>query len=392
MPIDFRKNSILAEDWGPAESVLINGFVFKKKWVRFFLSTIRYLTRFNRKEKKLKTPQKILVSNIGNLGDVLISTSVLTHLRRLYPEAQFGLLIASHCKVVTEILADDLKVHTFDHFRIKREKLGWCKAALQHFVNRKKTIQELRKEGYDWAIDLHPFYPNSVSLIYRAQIPCRFGYPTAGFGHRLTHPFEWCQFDQYLSRLHLKHLRKCGVPLLSTTPDSSFFSTYFPHPEEYIVAHICSSRKEKDLDREYWIQLIQRLQKKGHRVVLTGNGQRDKVECDYIEKKTGCINYCNKLTFSDLFSVIKNSKLLITVDSVSVHLAANQVPIIVLFSDLNSPYLWVPETEKEIALFKLSQFYQNNKDSKENLIEKILQSATDLLQESEESALSSSKF
>jgi len=311
--------------------MLKNGLVFKKTIVNV---GFRLLNSCIPKAKPCSLPlrpRKILLSNLGNIGDLFIAAKAIFSLQASYKDTEWGLLISSRAKAALPLLGSFANIYVYDPWYYSESK-----AALHCFKS--EIIRQIRNENYDMAIDLQPFYPNAVSLFRRTKIPVRLGYSSAGFGASLTHPFSWKKFENYLGDLHLDHLREVGIPLIES-PFSLKSSESIG--EKYLVIHMCSSRVEKDWKREEWIKLIKKLS--DWTVVLTGHGKKDNIECEWVAAATGCLNFCNQTNMVEYATVLQKAKGFISVDSMGVHLAALlNIPTFVLFSDAEYPPLWRP--------------------------------------------------
>jgi len=318
--------------------ILRHGLVFRKRSVNASFRFINQLIRWFRPSKLCPVPtnpRKILLSNLGNIGDLFIAAKAIASLQSTYPNAEWGLLISERSKSALDLLESFKTVHFF-------EPSLSCKAVLQ----RRKIIREIENQRYDMAIDLHPFYPNAVTLLRASKIPVRLGYDSGGFGALLTHPFRWTKFENYLGDLHLDHLRQ-RIPLQEGVYQNK--GVPFDHPEEYLILHMCSSRVEKDWKREKWIELIRKLS--DWTVVLTGHGVKDKEECEKVAAATHCLNFCNQTSMTEYAALLQKAKAVITVDSMGVHLATLlSVPTLVLFSDVEHPPLWLPPSATSLAM------------------------------------------
>lgn len=339
---------------------LINGLVFKKKYVRGLFHALDWFCLKSRSSTLPSNPSKILVSNLGNLGDVLICFQTINALKDLYPKACFGFLVSPVGLPALEIIDKIQRIHVFDHAYGLRIKMGLCKAVLQHLRNRKEILDTLLLERYDMAIDLQPFFPNSIPLLKKAGIPLRIGYPTGGFGAFLTHPFHWRDFGKYLGELHVDHLQQIGLAVrkelgpVAVAP-SKCFHLDFSSP--FFVVQMCSSRQEKNWGRENWITLIRALTKTRSQALLVGQGAKDFQECEIVSRETGAVNACDRWSISQYAEVLKQAKLLITVDSMSVHLARlHQVPTVVALVEMGSYPLWIP-TNKLCKMVDLTKDY-----------------------------------
>ncbi|HSX10828.1 MAG TPA: glycosyltransferase family 9 protein, partial [Chlamydiales bacterium] len=112
---------------------------------------------------------------------------------------------------------------------------------------------------------------------------------------------------------------------------------------KHIVVHMGSSSKLKEWEPKKWVQLIQRIEESDSEVILTGKGEREQAICDEVASQTNATNLCNRLDWTHFVSTIQEARLLISVDSVSVHIAAgSKTPTLVIFSGINPPQLWLP--------------------------------------------------
>lgn len=317
--------------------LIIHGLTVRNRWanraLRWVDSAIKLFIR--KKQKPLPSqPKRILIANIANLGDVVIATTIIPALQRQFPNAKFGFL-AGHLGTAAAVKHPLIThVHTFAHF--------WRGAPLKkHFRSARQARKEILALHYDFAIDLHPYYPNAIPLLHRCRIPHILGYTMGGFSSLLTHPYSWKEITGYMGQMHLEMLRHFGL----TTDFSPSLHFYCSQPLlqfPYAVVHMGSSKPEKDWNKEAWIQCIQEL-KKHLFIVLTGKGAKEEQECAIVAKETGALNLSGKLDWTQFATTIQHAELLISVDSAAVHLAASsQTPTIIIFCGINSSRLWAP--------------------------------------------------
>lgn len=298
--------------------------LFVRRWFpNALLRALNWLLRLYpfKKPPMPEAPRKILLSNIASLGDVVISTVVLPVLKEKYPGCEIGFLTSSSSKVAIQDHPLISKVHLFDHAYLSG-------SILQHIKSRKRALREIRREKYDLAIDLYSYFPNAIPLLAQAKIPVRIGYTSGGFSTLLTHPVPWEFSNEYVGSAHLRLLQLEGSPL----PDYN----YGAPKTGRIVIHMGSSNRLKNWISSLWTELIEKLEKLGVEIVLTGKG-------DEVVERAGVKNLINQLNWSQFVQEIQGARLLITVDSVSVHLAAASLtPTIVLSTGLSSPSMWRP--------------------------------------------------
>lgn len=304
---------------------------FKKKWVRFLFRLVDFFSFPSRSKQLPKEAKKILICHFGSLGDFLLSTDAITSIKKNYPDATVDFLTQS-------ALSPLVKGLKFDHWYS-------CKAALHYFSKRREIVQKLRAEKYDIAIDLHPFFPNAAVLLKKAKIGLRIGYTSGGFGSYFTHRFNW-ERGKYLADLHLERLKEIGIapvrePVIYPSPK-------LPLPGRFIVIHMCSSCKEKDWTREGWIQLIRKLKDP---VILMGQG-KDKEECEAVARETGCMNLCDQVSIFEYGAILQRAKLLISVDSMPVHLAfLTKTHMAILYRLKEDSGSWLPSHDRCKSIF-----------------------------------------
>lgn len=327
-------------DWLPPKSPLVNGLLIQNRFWNWAISSLSFILRTRRRFFSIPKPKKILLSNLANYGDLVISTTVLPVLKKHFPDCEIGFLAGN--PMGQQVLGGHPSItwiHEFGHFYLNRARLGKCKAVLHHWKSRRKVIREIRRIGYDVAIDLYPYFPNAIPLFAQCRIPVRIGYPTGGFSKLLTHSAKWDFADRYVGYAALHLLEFLGIDL----KDESCLPSYRKKEisNKAIVIHMGTADRKKEWGCENWVHLIRKFQ--GEKIYLTGSGKREEELCRKVAESTSAVNLCGKLAWEEFVSTIQGAKLLIAVDSVPVHIAAGSLtPTVVLFTGINSPYMWVP--------------------------------------------------
>jgi ADP-heptose:LPS heptosyltransferase len=331
------------------QSLLMCGYLVRNPLLVFLLIMIDFFTLPFKSRKRLlkkEAPKKILLSNIAHLGDVVIATSVLPVLKKAFPDAKIGFLINSKSYPVLKDHPLVDKVHFFDHWKISREPFSLWTKIKRHFKTYHEALHEIKEEGYDVAIDLYFYFPNSISLFWRANIAKRIGFQSGGLKNLLTDAVVFENKDQYVSKYYLE--------LLSFLPiEEKYFSILkptLPSCEEgqlkgkYILMHMGAGSDLKRWPLEKWRKLTQKLTDDGYILIFTGRGREEKDNIDWVTK--GFLNifdFCDKLSFSQLQTVVKRAGIVVCVDSVVSHLAgAYDVSAIILFSGINNYHHWTP--------------------------------------------------
>lgn len=297
-----------------------------------------------------ENPKKILLCNIANFGDVVISTTVLPVIKKKFPDCEIGFMTSSTSGVVLKGHPLVTKIHHFDHWYFGRST-GLCKAVLHYWRNKQRLLKELRQDCYDIAIDLYSYFPNAIPILAKSQIPIRIGYATGGFSNLLTHTVKWNFSDQYVGYAHLHLLSVLGIDTnrVISLPCYNYKKT----TKNYIVIHMGSSNKLKEWDSEKWIQLIKQLETAGHTIILTGKGEREDHLCQYMANHTLAQNLSSQLTWHEFVVMIQEARLLISVDSAAVHIAAGAlVPTLSFCTGIHASPMWAPPFPFYLGMMK----------------------------------------
>ncbi len=354
-------------------------YLVQNFWLYFFLKLADCFFHLFKRNKYLPpiSPKKILISHLGHLGDLVIATSVLPLLKRAFPHAKLGFLASSWSKAVIENHPFIDKLHLLDHWKLNRSKSSLGKKVYQYFKSFFSSYQEIRKEGYDAAIDLYFYYPNSILLLSLARIPRRIGYTSSGFGSLLTDAIDWTFQEQYVSEYYKPLLKKIGVeerfiqnmkPFLrvpSEEKQEALLQKLSKTAQEkgYWILHMGASADKKEWPLEKWKGLAKKISGEGFFIVFTGHGEEEKKRIDQVKEGLANVqSLCNELSWDELVLLIQKATILISVDTVVTHIAfAFGVPTLILFSGGHFLSHYVPPHVKTI--FSTEMLFSHNAGS-----------------------------
>lgn len=315
---------------------------------RALLRTIDTLLGWRLKRKNsCSSVKKLLLCNSAHLGDVVLSTAILPWIRAEHPDLHIGFLAGSWAKDLLEGHSHLHATHYIDHWKLDRSSAHPLEKIRRYQQQKRGLQQELLSQNYDLAIDLYPYFPNAIPLINRANIPCRVGYTSGGFGPMLTHPKAWLPSRGSMIAYHIDLVMSSGLmrekpkdPRPCLEPGVLNVAL----PSRYVIFHLGAGHKKKEWDELKWKELLQKFVAQGHTIVFTGAGNRESQMIKrVISELEGAINLSDRLSLKELMTVIKHANLLVTVDSVTGHIAsAFDVPTLVLFSGMNEGLLWKP--------------------------------------------------
>lgn len=291
-----------------------------------------------------QTPRSLLICNGAHLGDVILTTSLLSPLKNAYPDLKIGMAVGSWAKNIVSFHPLVDHVHFIDHWKLNRSPK---QHKFKHYLHtRRQALKEMRALNYEAAIDCRFHYPNMASLLWQARIPLRGGFASAGFGPLLTHALDW---DPHEDRSAVEAF----FSLLSHFPNVNRFTDKL-HPslgnsasekkEPYLVLHPGTGDLIKEWPLEKWQELARKLTSDGYVIYCTGQGERENKTIQAIcSGLKNCINLCDQLPWEAFVPFIARASLLIGVDSAAGHVAsAVGTPAILLFTGIHPPNLWRP--------------------------------------------------
>ena len=309
------------------------------------------------RNRELGKVKKILVSRIDHLGDVLLATCVLPHIRKAYPEAKIDFLagewsrdLLSNNPHIDEIIVYNCVLHN-------RSGSLWQRVT-GHTVSLLRALKKIRGEHYDLAIDLRAYFGNSIPLLYLSGVRHIVGYGTGGFGFLLDREVQYRTGIHEV--MHIADLIKsvsidiideevCPFYEISTLAEEQaerLLRSEGIGPEEpFIAIHPGTADKKKEWNIPGWQTIISRLKERHTKIVFCGGPDDIRTIKSVLSNVTGdgVIDLSGSLPIEVLGAVFKRASLVIGLDSFPCHLAAALgIPTVVLWSGINEPEQWRP--------------------------------------------------
>lgn len=249
---------------------------------------------------------KFLIIRFSSIGDIVLTTPVVRCLKKQTKDAEIHFLTK---KAFAEIIEHNPYIDKRIYFE----------------DDIKRTVEELKKEHYDYIIDLHHNLRTSV-------VKTKLGVKSLSF--RKLNFEKWMMVNFKINRLpdihivdrYLEAVKSFGV--VNDGEGLDYFlppgiQVNIPLPEKYIAIVIGAKHNTKKLPIGKIISIIGKINLP---VVLVG-GKEDVLTADEIvsELKTlnsKLINACGKLSISESALVIKNASAVITHDTGMMHIAA----------------------------------------------------------------------
>jgi heptosyltransferase-3 len=295
----------------------------------------------------LSSVQKILVIKLRQLGDVLLTTPVLSALKNRFPNAEVDLY------VYTESIPL-IKSHLALHQCIGYDR-AWKKLPLlKRLIQEAKVLWKLRKRGYDLVINLTEGDRGAIAAQI-SKAPIRVGVDPKGSGlfgkkNLYTHTVKSCPTLRHTVERNLDALRRIGLfptqeerELFLSVPQEIVARIRSQVPASFLLIHPTSRWRFKCWPVEKMRAVAETLLARGISLVFTSGP--DKEEVAMVGDICGGLpvtNLAGKISLSELTALVSLSDQLLCVDSLPFHIAsALKKPVVVLFGP-TSDITWGP--------------------------------------------------
>lgn len=288
----------------------------------------------------------VLIVNIGLLGDVILITSLIKHVRKSFPESKIYVIVPPWSTKVLLYNPDIDKIITYEAFWADTDHLH--KFKFRHIVSTLIFLSIIRNIRFDIIINSW-FADQPLTAFLLRLMKSRF---TIGFDF----PYSGKFYDKnlpYKSKTHIiNNLLSIARWLIHGTErlDESISNYYLYLPvkkqgysytkypiteQKYIVISPFSSEKSREWRIDNWIILIDYLKNKFSDIdiIITGTKKSLIQSFELVDKSNyPVINLVGKQSFFEFVELISKALVVITIDSSSSHVAsAFNIPVVVLY-------------------------------------------------------------
>lgn len=304
----------------------------------------------------LDAVERVLVIKLRHHGDVLLASPVFRVLRRALPEARIDAYIYREMLPMLEGHPD---VAGFQLYEASR-KLGSVGPLVAHEMD---LFRRIRSERYDLVINLTEGDRGALTAWFSGA-RYRIGWDPQGAGLPLkrklyTHLVKRCRTPRHMVEQNLDALRRIGIfptaeerdlvfaiPDLARTRVADRLSATGLDPGAFVLVHPTSRWLFKCWPASQIAGLIKRLHQAGLRVALSGapDAREAAMIEDIITQCDGVpvVSFAGTLTLKEVGALIAQSRCLVSVDSVPLHIAsALKHPVVALFGP-SSEQAWGP--------------------------------------------------
>ncbi|MCX7956843.1 MAG: glycosyltransferase family 9 protein [Endomicrobia bacterium] len=319
----------------------------------------KVFTIFNSKKDKIdkKYPNKIMLLKFWGMGSIIIAIPAIENIKRFYPLSKIYFLSLKR----NEELLNSYKEIIDYNFLVEIDK-----GIFKFFVEIAKALLRIRREKIDIFIDLEFFtrFSSIISYLSRAKVKAGFNAWEVWRGdlHNIKVPFNrYWHVKKNFENLISKAIGKECVDELKLVPPY--------YKDEDIVLrrfslrdYICINPNSGELalqrrwPKNNFVELSKRILNHFDNIEIVCIGS--KYEREYVEsiiKSTNSKaikNLAGEISFQELITLLKKSKLFITNDSGPLHLAATLGVRTISFFGPETPILYGPQGENHIVFFK----------------------------------------
>lgn len=305
--------------------------------------------------------RRVLAIKLRHIGDVLLASATFGALKKAIPTASLTVLVPAGTE-------DMLTLNpAVDEVIPYRKGLG--------VIEDLRFIQKLRNNCYDLAINMTEGDRGTI-LAFLSGARYRIGVDPAGRGFMgkrllLTHPVAQKHAGRHRALIDMDLLAPLGIgksaPLveLFTSKDHDDYvakllgESAISEAVPFVVVHPTSRWLFKCWRAEAVAELLERLEERGLRVVLTcGPDKKEKLELDRILSitKSDPLVLSGALSLKQFAALLKRCTLFFGVDSAPMHMAAAlDKPVVALFGPSDSRE-WGPLTSKGKIIEKSTDF------------------------------------
>jgi heptosyltransferase II len=311
--------------------------------------------------KNLK-PNRILVVQLDELGDVLLSTPALRYLRRVFPQAHITILVRDIGGQVLENNPDIDEIVTVSVPRLEAtpKKYKQDMAAIKRAV---RKIQTEKLGKFDLGIDLRADI-RTIYILKLLKIPVRVSQAIRSGGFWLTHTAPYLGLRHEAERklgivkyikpgdFGSEKLRFDITDAAKNEAQSILKKNGLAENQPVAVFHIFAGWPPKEWPPSRFAEIAVYLKKRYNlAVVIIGTkSEMERVNRTSLQN-SGVYNLAGQTDLQQTAAIIARARLFIGNDSGPMHLAcALQTPTLALFGQ-NTPRRYGPWKNKSITLY-----------------------------------------
>ena len=299
----------------------------------------------NRHNLPPATPRNFILMKTAAIGDTILLDAVIKEIRGQIQDAKITIVCTKNNKGAVELLTGVNHIIDF------------------HMGNPFVSFRELAElPEFDCLMYFAPWAHINAIACYFIKAKFKTGFATNGmYRHYLYDKAVIHRDDQHEMDNYRDVLRACNLEVHGLVPH--FEVPVLPESGQkatYVIFHMFpggASALLRAWNKDKWLELAQRIREKyDYAIYLTG-GKEDAPNAAEMTEKLQNLNievknYAGKLSLKDSCSLLKNARLLVTVNTGIMHMAAAVGTKIVALHGATSITRWGPlsDTAKSVAV------------------------------------------
>lgn len=305
--------------------------------------------------------EKILITRLSAIGDVIHALPTAYALRRKYPNAQIDWLVEIKAAPIVNLnpYLDNVIILPRKKWKRQLKEDGFLKTS-KSFIN---FFKEMRKKGYDLNLDLHGLFKSAFSS-YLIKPGLRMG---PGDGRELSTFFYQAKIDMPKKKMHQveRNLHMAGAlgaendevnyglkisPVIKSRVSRFFERENIAKDKKIIAINPFTTWESKNWFLERYFELAERLIERGYFIVFTGSNNDREAINKFESKNDAYANLAGRTDLEELTEIYNRAELYIGGDTGPTHLAAAVGATVVALMGPTDPETHGPYGEKHIVI------------------------------------------
>jgi predicted lipopolysaccharide heptosyltransferase III len=295
---------------------------------------------------------RVLLIQLRRLGDLILTTPAIVALRDHAPDARIGLVVSSECEGLLPAISEVnetivIRRNLRDLAAARRVRCGAFDCVIDFTRNDRSAWLTLLSGARRRIVsDRLKRKARLRASLYNEFVACAMKeMHTIDYNLALLQPLGICNVPAELQLQIPASAKHAAAALIADEICSDRFAIFHPG----------SARPEKFWEPERWAEVITfaKTELGLEPVLSSGNSAMERAHVARIREclKTSVIDFSARLDLLMLAALVARGRMLVTVDSAPMHLAAAmKTPQVILFGPTN-PFHWRPRTSPAAILF-----------------------------------------
>ncbi|SFA79106.1 Glycosyltransferase family 9 (heptosyltransferase) [Rhizobium sp. NFR07] len=300
----------------------------------------RGLALFNKRRGLPEAPKRIGIIQPSAIGDMLLSSGVISAVRQRYPEARVLLFHGSNNAPAARMLEASVE------------------PVLCNFSRPDKAWRQLSAARLDLVVDLTP-WPNLTAMLARVSASCAVGFapnPARGrvFDIAVDHSGRRHELDNLASMARIFDVH--GEYAMRLRTDHCVVADSLPL-DRLVVCHIAAGGRragEKAWPKEHWISLCRQLVRLGYMPGFTGSAADgllvEQLRAELGDDANATLSLCGKIPLAEMGDLLRRARLVVSIDTSVLHLASAVGARIIGLHGPTRSFRWGPVGPQAIGL------------------------------------------